>query len=68
MFAALPLKWEILISMISLGSREPWRKSERRYLRDMGPKLKKKEKNKKQTLWCVCVCAWKHCAPRLSGR
>lgn len=47
MFAALPPKWEILISMISLGSREPWRKSERHYLRDMEPKLKKEKKKKR---------------------
>lgn len=55
MFAALPLKWEILISMISLGSREPWRKSERHYLRDMEPKLKKEKKKKD-----ITVCALKH--------
>lgn len=44
MFAAVSLKWEILISMISLGTRELQRKSERHYLRDMEPKSRKKKK------------------------
>lgn len=61
MFAALPPKWEILISMISLGSREPWRKSERHYLRDMESKLKKGGKKD------IMVYALKHGLPRLSG-
>lgn len=60
MFAALPLKWEILISVISLGSRELWRKSERHYLRDMESKLKKEKKD-------IMVYALKHGLPRLSG-
>lgn len=59
MFAALPVKWEILISMISLGSREPWRKSERHYLRDMGAKVKEKgEKIKQQQKKNIMVCAF----------
>lgn len=55
MFAALPLKWEILISMISLGSKELWRKSERHYLRNMESKLKKKGKKRHYSL---CFETW----------
>ena len=49
MFAAVPLKWEILISMISLGTGEQWRKSERRYLRDKGQRSERERKKGKKT-------------------
>lgn len=59
MFAAVPLKWEILISMISLGTWELQRKSETLF-KGHGAIVEEKKKKGKEKKRDIMVYALKH--------